>query len=1268
MRLGKDRQAGILAVFLVFASSTAIGQTGKNYKFHLDGNVQKSDVIIQDQSVIIKYSISELNIESLTNSSGIFYRISIPGHIASSIPGKPELPVLSRLISIPEGSGFKIKISEVRTTRINPSGKKIEGKLYPVQESETKLIQQTKPGFKIDKAAYSIKGFISSDTVRIESLGTLRNNKLSNLYISPVSYNPHSNSLEVITSMRIEISFSNSVNITSKSLSNKSALFNESLEKGVLNFNPEQVIPGYSDQPVKMVILTDTAFKKQLEPFIKWKTQKGFKLEILYKGTGLAGNDYLQLKETLTRIYKVSSVNSPPPEYLLIVGDVKRIPYYGSGGSGNITDMYYGEFDGNGDYIPEMYVGRLPVADTTELKSVVNKIIQYEKFAFNDTNKFYSRALASAGYDASYANTMNGQIKYAVTNYLTPANKINEQHFYYNSKLSVEGALSVRKDSLIKSIKKGVSFINYTGHGDETGWLHINIRSPDIQSLENKNMYPFIISNACRTAQFNLATSFGNKMVVTGEKGAIGFIGCSNDSYWDEDFYWAVGLATPSADPTYLTTGLGAYDRLFHTHGESPSDWYFTMGQITYAGNLAVSTSTSPWKKYYWETYNLIGDPSVIPILGTPGEFNISLPDTLPNGIKSLSLNVNPFAYVAVSHFDTLWDASFASNSGAVVLDMPGLSDDSCLVVITGQNKFPVIKTIYFSNINKEFINLTASSINDSLGNNNKRADFGEKFNLSLNVSNLGLADANDLFAKISSTSDWITINNDSTFIGTLPARSDVVLSNNLSITVSGNVPDKEVVTIKLILKDQKSEKHYSIDISVHSPELQIINCVIDDDLTGNGDNIPDPGETFRLVFKVRNQGSSDIAGQFSITSQAQDISIVNPEVKSGVLKFGELTDIPVLVKLSEIASSGSLISISAILDCFPYTVNKDFSFRVGKIRESFEVSSFKVFPWINISLIPWTITSGSSFDGSFSARSGAISDNGSTSLMIKTIYSADDSVKFFSRVSSEPNFDFLSFKLNDVEIFKKSGEVAWSMNVIAVSKGLNKMEWIYRKDGTRREGSDCAWIDIIDFAQSSTVNYIQKDLQVARIVTPIEKDRFGQGTVTVKVLNIGKDTINGFHLAYEVNNHLSGSKEFFSNKVIPSGDSVTVSFRTKTDLSKLGMYDIVTYAFDNHDDWILNDTVRINFKNAEINDSLIVYPNPFINQFTIFINSRIADKIVISLTNVSGVRLFSIEKKVIPGKNLILINDVNLLPSLYYLNILGTSINKTIRIVKLNN
>ena len=1258
MRLGKDKQAIILAVSLVFAAS-ASGQTEKNYIFHLNGNMQKTDVIVGNQSVIINYSISDVSIESVANNTGSFYRISIPGHIHSAVPGKPELPVFSRLISIPEGSGFKIKISNVRSVKVNPSGKKIDGLLFPAQESETKDYQQTKTNFKFDKEAYATRGYIAGDTVNIEPLGILRNNRLANLYISPARYNPHSNILDVITSMKIEIIFSNSVSRTSKSLSTQSALFGQSLDKGVLNFNPGQVIPGYSDKPVKMVIITDTAFKKQLAPFIKWKTQKGFKLKILYKGTGLAGNDYTHLKDTLTRIYKASTANDPAPEYLLIVGDVNRIPYYGSGGTGNTTDMYYGEFDGNGDYIPEMFIGRLPVADTAELRTAVSKIIQYEKFQFADTNKFYSRAIVSAGYDAGYASYMNGQVKYAITNYLTKANNITEYHFNYPQSYTA-------KDSIIKLINKGVSFINYTGHGEALGWLHVNIKSPDIQSFSNKNMYPFIISNACRTAQFNLSTSLGTRMLLTAGKGAIGFIGCSNDSYWDDDYFWAVGPSTNFSDPTYQDSGLGAYDRMFHIHGESPSDWYFTMGQINYAGNMAVSASNSSHKKYYWETYNLIGDPSVIPILGKPQSFNISLPDTLPNKLKLLSLNVDPFAYVAVSHFDTLWDASFASNSGSVELKMPGLSNDSCLVVITGQNKLPMIKTIHFSNIHKEFLNLTANTINDSQGNNNNLADFGESIYLKLSLSNLGLTDCHNLYAKISSSSDWITITKDSVSIGTLAAGTDKVLINDLGITVSDNVPDLGIATIKLLLKDQVTEKHYTIDICIHAPQLQIINCILDDKTTGNGDNIPDPGETFKLIFKVRNQGSSDISGQFGISSSDQDLSIVDPNVKSGVLKFGETSDIPVLVKLSPATPSGSFVSVAAILDCNPYIVNHDFSFRVGKIRESFEASSFSVFPWINISTVPWVISSSVSYDGSISARSGAISHNAITSLAMRTIYAKNDSLKFYYKVSSEPNYDFLSFRLNDVEIFRKSGEIPWTKKVVPVPAGLNKMEWSYKKDNSVSQGSDCAWIDMIDFAQTNPVTYIQKDLKVARIVTPGNGDQYGQEPISVKVLNLGKDTLNGFNLAYEINDRYPPVEEFFNTRVVPFGDSVTVSFKQKADLSKYGKYKIVTYGIDNNDDYLYNDTLTANIENTRIAETLSVFPNPFTDHLTLTINSQSADKLQLTITNTLGLELFEIEKDIISGNNSFTISGFNLIPSMYYLNIRGITINKTVPILKI--
>jgi hypothetical protein len=1261
MHLGKYLQCILVAVSLFYTASS-VGQTAKNYKYHFDGVLHKSDAISDPQSIVINYSVSELNIEPVTNDHGIFYRLSIPGHTPSSAIGQPELPVSGRLIKIPDGFDYKVKISDVISTRIKPSGKKIKGLLLPAQEGETKSSSQRKPEFVMDKSAYSTRGLITSDTVEIQSLGIVRNNRLANLYISPARYNPHSNFIELITSMKIEITFIYTGISGTKSSLPESALFGESLDKSVLNYNKNEVITGYSDQTVKMVIVTDTSFKKHLEPFIRWKTQKGFKVKTLYRGINFAGNNYTQIKDTLSKIYLESSESDPPPEYLLIIGDVDKIPYYGTG---NITDMYYGEFDGLGDYIPEMYIGRLPVSDTTQLKSVLSKIIQYEKFEFADTNYFHSQAIATAGYDAGYANTMNGQVRYSLSNYLIPENNVNGNAFFQYPSFNAD-SLAARKDSIINLINEGVSFINYTGHGDAYSWMHLDIKM-DTSVFQNKNMYPFVVSNACQTSHFNYSNSLGNKMVVSADKGAIGFIGCSNDSYWDEDFYWSVGHGRISADPQYEETGLGAFDRLFHTNGESPSDWYITMGQVNYAGNMAVSSSTTSRKKYYWETYNLVGDPSVIPIIGKPDSFNIAIPDTLPNGIKSLSLSAYPFAYAAVSHFDSLWDASYVSASGSVTLDLPGISDDSCLVVISGQNKYPLIKTVYFSDIAGEYIHLTSGSVNDSIGNNNGAADFGESFYLKLTVSNLGTEDASNMYAKITSTSEWLTILSDSVKIGTLSAGSDIILSKELLINISKEAPDMEMASVNLMLKGDNSEKHYTVDFFIHAPQLNLLNCILDDSILGNGDFIADPGESFNLVFKISNTGSSDTEGDFEVSTPNSELDIISEDIKSGVLRFGEISEIHVTVKLSDAATPGSVISISSRLDCYPQIVERDFTFRIGKIRESFEAESFSVFPWINPSSNPWIIATENSYDGTVSARSGAVSHNEVTSLIIRTIFSSADSISFFYKVSSEINYDEFTFKINDTEVLKNSGEVPWTKFIYPVSEGVNKMEWVYEKDQSVSGGTDCAWIDNIDFAISSPVDYIRKDLQMARIVNPVQKDKYGIEPVTVRILNRGSDTINDFYLAYSINNQAQPVTEHFNNQVLPYGDSVTISFKTIPNLSRYGVYNIVAYGTANNDDYILNDTLKIKIENTTIRDSLMMFPNPFSDRFTIFYNSKSNDRIHISINTNTGSRLYQMEKEVMEGINEILIENIRLKPAIYYINIRGNTINRTIPLIKVN-
>lgn len=1267
MYLGNSKHVFSITLFLLVLSS-ATAQEGKNLRLQLNASARIDNEIDSKGSVIINYSVPEISFADTINDHGNFYRLSIPGHTHTSEPGDPELPVYSRLITIPEASGYKLKITGISVEKINTASKKINGKIWPAQESEIKREPGGKPPFRINRETYSRNKISSTDTVTIIPAGRMRNINLANLVISPVHYNPVKNSLEIIKSMKIEVIFDRPL-ADIKSGSTESAMFNETMSKGIVDLAGE-LITGYTDKPVGMVILTDTAFRKQLKPFIKWKTQKGFNVKTIYKGKNLAGETYTEIRNTLKNIYDASNEDNPAPYYLLIIGDVKIIPYYGAGTSGNITDMYYGEFDGSGDYIPEMYVGRLPVKDTSEVRTVLNKIIQYEKFGFDAANKFYSGAIATTGYDLDHVKYMNGQVKYAVDNYLTSANNIEERHFYHYSDANVQQKYQQRKDSIISLLNtKGISFINYSGHGEAYGWLFngdINFKTRDTSLLHNKSMYPLIISNACQTARFDDANSFGNRMVLEKNRGAIGFIGCSNDSYWDEDYYWAVGLGRITEYPVFDDKGPGIYDRLFHTHAEAPSDWFYTLGQINYAGNLSVSAGTSSRKKYYWETYNVIGDPSLIPVIGKPKPFSFSVPDTLPNGIRSFSFEAEPFCNVAISHKDTLLDASFAGKSGSVTLHLPSLSNDSCLIVITGQNRFPMIKTIHLSNVNDEFLNLSSYSINDLSGNNNKKADFKETLFLSVSLGNLGLGDASGVYLKLQSSSEWLSIEKDSVYIGTLNHGSEISIPDQLKLKIAADIPDLGIASLILTAGSSENKKSYVIDLTVHAPQLQIATCNIDDSTEGNGDHFADPGETFYLVFRVQNNGSADANGIFNTSATGTGLTILDTDAGTGLVKTGDYTDFRVHVRLSDYVLSGESFTVNSIFECDPFTVNHNFSIRSGKVRESFESNNFNVLPWINNLSVPWIITETNHSDGIVSARSGNTPDLGNSRLLIKTFYPSDDTLKFDYSVTSESGYDYFSFLLNNRELIRDSGEKTWKKVGIPVKAGYNVLEWKYSKDKSVSLKPDCAWVDMIDFSVTGSVRYIKRDIQVARII-PIEKNQIGQGAVSLIVMNQGKDTINGFNLAYSLDN-LIPVREFFKMKLVPNSlDSTTVTFTRKVDLSRYGLFNLTAYAYGNNDDYSGNDTLSIKIDNTTLNESLSVFPNPFPGRFTIFLNSIFDDEIEITITGVTGSCLYKSVYQIVKGGNTITINDADLPPSVYYLNIKGRKINRTVPLIRLH-
>ena len=1183
-----------------------------------DAGSSALELVSEDEGGIkLLYKSASYEFKELKGPESRYLRLILPHHSHTSSPGKPQLPVLTRLLDFDRTKNAKITISDVVSTRIRLGEKHGHRRIYPSQPGRTKNQSIQDDSLVIDKYIYNSDRPYKRDTVIISRIGIMRGKSIGRLEINPVIYHPSRQYLDLIISMKIEIEYTADEKPVPASKGSYSYYFDELLAKGLINYDTEDVIPGFSLEPVGMIIVSDSSMKKHLQPLVKWKTRKGFNVTELYIGENGLKKSFKNIKDSLSYIYNNSSAENPAPTYLLLAGDLNYIP--SSEGTNYLTDMYYAEFDGEGDFIPDMFTGRLPAKDTIQMKGMVEKIIEYENFLFGDTLTHYRKAAAVTGLDEGYVSHMNGQINYAAGYFNINPHKTISYIFNHENNDSIR---NVRYDSLKVLMNEGLGYINYTGHGSATSWMGTGIDHNFPVNMTNGSRYPLVISNACLTGKYDDINCFGSSMVRTPGRGALAFIGCTNDSYWDEDFYWSVGAGAVADNPSYDHTGLGFYDRLFHLNGELPSDWYTTTGQIMFAGNMAVSSSTSPRKQYYWENYILLGDPSISPFIGTAGTISASLPDTLPPSLKILNISTDPFAYVSLSDFDSLWDASHASPSGSAYLDIPVENEkDSCLLVISLQNRKPFFKTIYFAESDSAWLNINDVNVSDLQGNDNGQADYSEQISLKTDVQNAGNGGADDVYLKVSSSSEYLTVISDSLYIGYVAANTEFP-ETGFNIAVSDSIPDLEIASLSIDLYYNGNRVSQRTDISLHAPEPEIMNCMTDDTLTGNGNGLAEAGERIAVVFRVINNGSSACSGNLVINNSSEHISFDASLIATGILQPGIVTMIEAYADIDINTPEATELQFSAELNCEPYTTKKTLSIIAGTTTDDFELLNFTTFPWIIDSGHPWIITSETAHSNMYSARSAHINHNEESVLGMQLNIPEDDTLRFWYKVSSEADYDFFRFQADSTLIFSESGDKDWTQAVIPLSAGVHLLQWIYKKDGSVNNGNDCAYIDLVRFPENS---FIQTAISLNKINSPVAGKNYNEEILTVELSNLGRDTVSEFAMSYIINDN-QPVNELFTNELLP-GDTVNVSFTQTIDMSSESTYYIRVFL-TSPQNYFIDDTLKLTIVSTAIEDTdpdanaFIIAPNPVRDNIRIICSAGSEDN-MFTMYNSSGIMIY---------------------------------------------
>ena len=631
------------------------------------------------------FSFASIEAQDVESQRGTFSWLSMPNTVVGGNEGDPQIPVVNELIAVPFGAQPSIRVTGFSTTDYRLSDYSIHT-LVPRQPSLRKDLNPDEVPFVYNASAYQTRGLATAPRATVSVDGMMRGIQVGKMSIEPVSYDPVNNILRVFNDIEVEVSFDGADPQATEDMLVKSYSPYFDIVYSQM-FNGRAVMDIYSSHPdlyttpVKMIVITTSTYANNatFQSWVNWKKQKGIYTTVYTTAT--TGTSASNIKSFIRNKYSTDY-----PTFVVIVGDTGDVTYsLSSSTTSKVTDLYYSSTS-DSDLYPEMYLSRMPVSSTTELANLLNKIMTYEQYTMADPS-YLSNVLLIAGYDATWrAKVGIPTINYGTTNYFNTAHGYSNVYKYTTSYTNCYNNLST-----------GVGFANYTAHGDNTMWYQPQITVSDVSSLTNNDKYFWAMGNCCLAANWGYSgTCFAEALLRAANKGAFGYIGSCPETYWYEDYYFAVGATnTFSSEPSYSATKTGYYDGMFM------DDMYNTLNSVPFLGNLAVayahanSYTSSVSDTYYWEAYHCLGDGSVMPYHVNPAANNVSHANTLEIGATTFTVSADAGSYVGITVNNEIIGVAQVPSSGTVSVPITAqTSAGTAKVVVTRQQRQPYMQDI----------------------------------------------------------------------------------------------------------------------------------------------------------------------------------------------------------------------------------------------------------------------------------------------------------------------------------------------------------------------------------------------------------------------------------------------------------------------------------------------------------------------------------------------------------------------------------------------
>ena len=1050
---------------------------------------EKSCRIVNDSydELRIELAVDKPTVGKTTICGEQFSTLTIEGYLPSSNIGEPCLPTFSKLIEVPLCSDFRVEVTDAVYDTLGA----LSHWLAPTQMPRTKSDTST-PQLSINKSLYKTDKYYGQQEALVEAVGIARDRRLARLQFSPVRYNPATGQYIVCRSATLSVRYIGADKEATLNMFERyhTPAFNSG--NGVINsLYPKGVATA---APVRYLIVAHSSFQGQLDSFVQWKKRKGFITDIVYTNDPTVGTTTTSIQAYLQSQYNNATAASPAPTYVLFVGDVQQIPAFNGnqGSSSHITDLYYISWT-SGDIIPDCYSGRFSAQNVSQLIPQIQKTLMYEQYTFPDPS-FLDRAVMVAGVDGGNSGD-NGYrygdpaMDYAITNYINGAHGWANVHYFKNNtsivpagvtNVSVYGNGSGNAATVRSLYNMGAGLINYTAHGGSDGWSNPNFGNTHVSTMSNNHKFGLMIGNCCQTNMYGESVCFGEALLRKAEyAGAVGYIGGSDYTYWGEDFYWTVGVRSsvgPGMSMAYNSNNLGAYDRMYHTHGEAYSQWVAAQGAIMMAGNMAVQSSTSSLKGYYWEIYHLMGDPSVMTYLTQADVMTLTVAPTITYGTTTLSVTAVPYAYVAlndtVTH--TLVAATWADASGQATLTLPSnLSVGTYELTASAQQYQTAFRNITIIAPTGAFPSVMTMTPASPLIP-------GDTVSLNIIVENQGNSDADSVTMTLSSSSPVLTMLNNTITIASLPTGAQQSFATVLA-AVSPTAGDLTHVNITATANWSGNS---TPAISIH-PQTVVAPVTVMQ-YSNHSPNLL-PGDSTTITLTIYNQGHAAMRNWRVTCNTPTPMCTLTSSghARGNIIDAGDSTSINLVIHTDSTLPQDVIVPLYVSVD-YATTTNGNTIVSIDTLNtiisnsfcETFEGNQFNLSGWTQ-GTVQWLIYDTDPYKGSYCAGSSYTMGSSMTAEMsISCTINHADSISFFYKVSSEANYDKFHFYIDGNDMFNASGEVEWTRAAYPVSAGSHTFRFTYEKDYNVSNGSDRAWIDNVTLPHNMrNATYVHQDI-----------------------------------------------------------------------------------------------------------------------------------------------------------------------------------------------